>query len=56
MKYRIIIKNKKLPESDENISSSCVDEADSDFEDEQFNNELSSGIIKVHTMSLIINV
>lgn len=56
LKYRIIIKNKKLPESDENISSSCVDEADSDFEDEQFNNELSSGIIKVHTKSLIINV
>ena len=44
LKYKIIIKNKKLPEEDGLLTSSGRDDdGDSDFEDEQFNTELSSG-------------
>ena len=47
LKYKIIIKNKKLPEAGGNNSnnSPADDEADSDFEEEQFINEISSGIL-----------
>ena len=43
---QIIIKNKKLPDSGGppgGASTAQEDEADSDFEDEQFLNEISSG-------------
>ena len=42
LKYKIIIKNKKLPEAEDPLISRD-DDGDSDFEDEQFNTELSSG-------------
>ena len=46
LKYKIIIKNKKLPEAGGNNSNNTNDdEADSDFEEEQFINEISSGIL-----------
>ena len=44
LKYKIIIKNKKLPEVEGPLTSTGHDDdGDSDFEDEQFNTELSSG-------------
>ena len=46
MPPQIIIKNKKLPDSGGppgGASTAQEDEADSDFEDEQFLNEISSG-------------
>ena len=44
LKYKIIIKNKKLPEAEGPLTSTGHDDdGDSDFEDEQFNTELSSG-------------
>ena len=44
LKHKIIIKNKKLPEaSGAGANNTNDDEADSDFEDEQFLNEISSG-------------
>ena len=46
LKYKIIIKNKKLPEAGGNNSNNTNDDdADSDFEEEQFINEISSGIL-----------
>ena len=44
LKYKIIIKNKKLPEAEGLLTSTGRDDdGDSDFEDERFNNEISSG-------------
>ena len=56
LKYKIIIKNKKLPEaSGAGANNTNDDEADSDFEDEQFLNEISSGwLIKTGPFSLWI--
>ena len=46
LKYKIIIKNKKLPETGgSNTNNTNDDDADSDFEEEQFINEISSGIL-----------
>ena len=46
LRYKIIIKNKKLPEAGFNPSlNNNDDDADSDFEEEQFLNEISSGIL-----------
>ena len=45
LRYKIIIKNKKLPEAGGAAANNTNDdEADSDFEDEQFLNEISSGM------------
>ena len=44
LKYKIIIKNKKLPEAGGPFTNNGHDDdADSDFDEEQFNNEISSG-------------
>ena len=43
LRHKIIIKNKKLPKG----SFSNDDDADSDFEEEQFLNEISSGVFKI---------
>ena len=56
LKHKIIIKNKKLPEASGNAGPNNTndDDADSDFEDEQFLNEISSGILikSVHIYNL----
>ena len=44
LKYKIIIKNKKLPEAGGPFTNNGHDDdGDSDFDEEQFNNEISSG-------------
>ena len=43
LRHKIIIKNKKLPKG----SFSNDDDADSDFEEEQFLNEISSGDFQI---------
>ena len=44
LKYKIIIKNKKLPEAGGPFANNGHDDdGDSDFDEEQYNNEISSG-------------
>ena len=46
LKYKIIIKNKKLPEAGGiHTNNTNDDDGDSDFDEEQFITEISSGIL-----------
>ena len=55
LKGKIIIKNKKLPGAAPGATSIEREEADSDFEEEQFVNDLSSGIsfLVIHSTKII---
>ena len=52
LKYKIIIKNKKLPEAGGPFANNGHDDdGDSDFDEEQYNNEISSGTSMINIVS-----